>query len=450
MATSLQQLLDEITWRTGEPRWPALSIADNGLAHAGRALNRLAEYGLDSEGLGGPRESLVSGLGASCDAAAAALAQRSEGLLTNLMGAAADIAGRAAPRTGRAERWALSVEFAAAADGCAQLAQRLPGGDKTGQLDLVRRQAATIERAALANPPTQLARANLDRLVPVSELPAATVGSTAAAEAAAALVAAIYRADERGGITLRELRTVTAAAQISSEYIVAVATALPGGDQAQPWHSAGTAWHVARDATADFDDCRWTGPTEQSEVIAAALLVQSGLAHDLGPVTTPGTADLNERRNLPHFLSDLQTVANQNPVLASQLRAVARTWEQTGALSTAVNLVHLENMPNEWARAHLAGRSVRTRHANLDIITAALDRAAPLSTALAADFAHLAADRAPTQPHLTDLYASRAAGPRAGGQLLAAAHQAEQALAATRTPFNATTRHRPDGPNPGR
>jgi len=161
----------------------------------------------------------------------------------------------------------LSVEFAAAADGCAQLAQRLPGGDTIGQLDLVRRQAASIERAALANPPTQLARVNLDRLVPVSKLPAATVGSTAAAEAAAALVAAIYRADERGGITLRELRMVTAAAQISSEYIVAVATALPGGDQAQPWRAAGTAWHVARSATADFDDCRWTPPTEQSEVI---------------------------------------------------------------------------------------------------------------------------------------------------------------------------------------
>ena len=143
-------------------------------------------------------------------------------------------------------------------------------------------------------------------------------------------------------------------------------------------------------------------------------------------------------------------MANQNPVIAEQLAAVTRTWAQNGTLSTQVDLIHMEDMPAPWARAHVAGRSVRVRHDNLDIITAALDRAGTLSTGVAAELDKLAAGRPPAQPHLLDLYASRVATPASGEQLLAAAHKTEQALTATRTPFRATTTHRPDGPSPSR
>lgn len=451
MATSVQQLLDDIAARTAaNAAWPGVNTIGNGFRHAGRALERMVEYGLDTE-LGGPRERLVGQLAAACEAAGAALWSAPHGgEISDLMGAAADLAGRSAPHLGRAERWAMSVEFSTAADRCADLAQRLLGrGEEIGELDQVRRHAASIERDAFANPPDPTARAALDRLAPVPNPLRAMIGSQVAAETAAALVAAIDRADDRGGLTLRELRTVTATAQISSQYIGAVAASLPGGDLGQPGRSAAAAWHLARDATADFDDLRWTRRTEQSDVVAAALLVQAALADDLGPVIAPRTSDLSTRRDLPQFLSELQMVANQNPVLAGQLTDVSRGWARNETLSSPVDLVHMENMPTPWIRAHLEGRSVRAWQGNLDIMTAALDRAGSLSTAMAVDLDQIAAGR-PTQPHLTDVYARRVTGPHAGEQLLAAAQQAQQALAATRTPFRATTTHRPDRPVPDR
>lgn len=449
MATTVQQLLDEVTWATGDPPWLGMTMTDSGLAHAARGLKRLTDYGLDAEP-GGPRESVVGGLRAACEAAAATLGPAPASPVSDRMGAASDIVGRSAPQLGRGERWAISIEFAAAADQCAKFAQREPGGRGLDELNEVRLRAAAVERAAAANPPTQLARASLDRLVPISDLPAAQTGVHAAAEAAAALVTAITRADDRGGLTLRELRMVTASAQISSQYVAAVAAALPGGDEGEPGRSAAAAWHVARDATADFDDHRWTRRTEQSEVTAAALRVQSALSDEFGPVTSPVTSGLSGRRALPEFLAQLQLVANQNPVIAEQLTAVTRTWAQNGTLSAQVDLIHMENMPTPWVEAHLEGRSVRAWQGNLDIITAALDRAGTLSTGVAAELDQLAAGRPPAQPHLLDLYASRVATPASGEQLLAAAHKTEQALTATRTPFRATTTHRPDGPSPSR
>ncbi|MGI8681632.1 MAG: hypothetical protein ACR2JO_05780, partial [Mycobacteriales bacterium] len=105
MATTLQQLLDQLSRRAvdhGSPaRAAAVEDAAGALGHARRALHRLAIDGMD-RAVGSPRERMVDELAAACSAAAAPWPPGSgaAGPLTDLMGAAADFAGRLRPVLG--------------------------------------------------------------------------------------------------------------------------------------------------------------------------------------------------------------------------------------------------------------------------------------------------------------------------------------------------------------
>ncbi len=452
MATSVHQLLEKISARTVENSTrpnPTMNDAAGALGHAGRALRQMTVFGLNAR-LYRPRDRLVHQLSQACQTAERRLWPAPDGELTDLMGAAADIAGRTAPELGRSGRWAITVEFAAAADRCAAMVQRLIPTAEIVELRMIHEHAAAIERDAWANPPTQAATAAMDRLLPVSQLQPGMTGAQAAAEAAVALVSAIQRADQRGGLTLREVRAVTAGAELSTRYIAAVAAALPEADPAGPWRNAGGAWELIGRASQTFDDLHWNPRAAASDVVTWAVRIPYALEHSLGPLPGLDVESLERHRDLPQVLTNVQQVANQTPIIATELASTVRGWARNEILyADARHLAQMEKMPLDRIDDVIAGRRVRALPTDLDIITSSIDRAGSLSTSLAAELTRAPAAQ-PTQPHLASLYASRVARPEVGEQLLRASQQTEQALVATRTPFHAGTPHRPDRHSPGR
>ncbi len=454
MSTTIRQLFRRIAADTAEaaPRIPNAIDAIGALDHAGRALHRLAEAGLD-ERAGGSRDLLTADLGTACRAAAhqsGLVFGGGGGELTTCMGAAADLAGRAAFQLGRAERWAMSVEFATAADRCAALAQQVFQHSAADELSGVHRLAALVEQTAAAHPPSALGRAALDRLVPTTELRPAWAGTQVAAEAAAALVAAIDRADDRGGLSLREMRTITATAEVVSAYSAAVVAVLPPDVGEKPWRSTAVAWYVARASTEKFDDGRTNRAADDTDIVRAAQLIQAAIRYDLGPVTELDRAALHARPDLPHVLDELRLVTNQTPVLAGQLGTMARRWAGDGSLHAAArDLPVIDDIPHMRIRKIIADERIRASGPDLSDMRKAIHRAGALSTGLADALNRTADAGPPSQPHLAALYASHVNTPRAEQQLLAAAQETAHALTATRAPFQATT-PRPDGPSPGR
>ena len=453
MPTTLQQLLDEITAHTDpNPRDPFTSFKDDigALGHAGRALHALALDGIRPQ-VGALQDRMVRQLAAACDVAAN-LRWHNTGKLTDLAGAAADVAGRARPTMGRSERWAVAVGFAAAVDHLAALAHPVTPSASRPVLEQVGRSAAALEQLAQAFPPTPVGAAIMDRLVPLSYIPPGLSGTAATAEAAAALVTAIHRSPDRGGMTLREFRTVCATAQNVSECTVAVAAALSGGDAAAPWRSAAVAWQVVLDSTAALEDNRWGPHVNRTDVVATASTVTAALERDLGRAEAITAATFGARRDVPQVLHHLQLVVNQIPVIAEQLVAVTRHWAAVGSIRAyAADLPRMNNMPPEIIRDVLAGRPVMAVGAALDPLLAAGIRAGRLSTGLA-DALNRADDAGgpPPQPRLAAAYAHRLAAPDAASRLDRDARHVEQALAAVRTPFQTTPGHLATGPGPGR
>lgn len=454
MATTLGQLLNAATDHTNDnPRESAVTVAAlsdvlGALGHVGRAVDRLAVDGLDLH-LGSLRERLLAQLATACAEAATLMRWPHSGPLTDLVGAAADVAGQARPVMDRFARWAVGVEFAATADHCARLGSRLVPAEAAPVLLWVRHVAGGVERVALTDPPTPAGRAILDRLVPMSYVPPGLTGTAAAAEAAAGLVAAIDRAGARGGLTVREFRTVCVTGQVIAEYTAAVAATLDGGHSGPPGRSSAVAWQVVREASAAFDDGRWGAHLNRTDVVAAALTMAAALRHDLGAATAIDRAAVTERGDLPQVLAHLQVVANQNPVLADQLGAVTSGWAAKGTLRAhAADLPRMPDMPEQQIRDVLAGRRLQVPAAALDPLAAALTRAGRLSTGLAVQLDQTA-DPAlpPAQPRLTGLYAARLAVPGAGEHLAHDARHVEQALAAARAPFGSA---QPGGPDRGR
>ncbi|WP_246063767.1 hypothetical protein [Blastococcus colisei] len=362
------------------------------------------------------------------------------------MGAAADLAGRERPPVGRAERRAVCAEFAAAADQCAHLAQRLVPQATVYEFDEVRRLAAAVERDTLANPPGRAAGAVLDRLIPVTRVPVSFTGAQVAAEAAATLVAAIDRADGQGGLALREFRAVTAAAELSVRNIAAVAAALPGGDNGQPWRSAAIAWQVAGRATYLFEDGHGAPRTE---VTNWANLVPDALHRDLGPAAGIDASSLRARGDLQELVTACQQVANQIPVVADQLAATTLRWAKEGRLSaSARDLPQMEDMPEQRVRDVIAGHRVIASGQDLDPLTRSISRAGSLSTALADALNHAGPAGPPMQPKLAAAYAARIRAPGAPEDLVRQARDVEHALAASRMPFQSRPRPQ-EGTAPG-
>lgn len=441
MATSLHQLLDDVADHTERAAGPAaLPDAAVALGHAGRALHRLAIDGVDRVN-GSPRERMVDELAAACGAAAAPWPPGTGGAgpLTDLIGAAADVVGRLRPLMGPEERWAVAVEISAAADRCAELAHRLLPLAAPREIEAVRQAAAVIEQTAQHHPPALAAAAVLDRQMPWSDVPPGLTGTHVAAEASAALVAAISTAHERDGLTLREFRVVCATALSVSDYAAAFATRL-GEDDGQPWRSAAVAWQVLSNTAAVFKDGRWDLPT--NGVQSRAAIIPAALTRDLGALHTLDAGALHARPDLPLLLTHLQQSTNQLPVIAEQLHAATRRWAVEGLLrANARDLPPMEDMPEARVRQVMAGAQVQAVGPDLAPLSAAVGRAGSLSTALAAQLNQASLAGPPTQPRLTAWYADRSAGQRATAEIVSDARHVEQALAATRAPFGTGQPH---------
>lgn len=432
MPASLQQLLDDLTVQA-DTATPFGTIEDvtGSLGHLGRALTGLAQDGLTAAG--STRQQTVTELGAACSTVGR-LWPHTGGPLTDLAGAAADLVGHERLLMGRAQRWAVTVEVAAAADQCGELAQRLLPNAAVRELAAVRALAGAVERDAQSDPPATAAAAILDRLVPPPGPPPQGPGGTPV-DAFAALVAALDRAQRDDELTLRELRVVVAAAVVVSRDTAIVAAALTE-EKERPWEATAAAWHATGQATMAFEDGRRRLSIDPRNVSAWAKALVDAVHAELGPRT--GAETIRHRPDVAHHVVGVtRDVANQLPVLADELSAAVARWACTGQLyAYAKDLPPMEHMPEDRVRDVVAGRRVQARGEDLDRLGQAFGWAATLSTVLA-DALNRAAPSARSLPrHRAGKYTRPIRAPGTPERLLDRAQAVAQALAATRSPLS--------------
>jgi hypothetical protein len=384
VATSLQQLLDDLKARTGAPP-PTATIEDltGALAHLGRALTGLTDDGLTATA--SPRQRTATELAESCTATGR-LWPRTGGPLTDLAGAAADLIGRDRAAMGRRHRWTVTVELAVVADHCARLGRRLLPPEAAPELAFVRQSAADVERDAQADPPTADGYAVLDRLVP---LPTPPPGGTrvTALDAAAALLAALDQAQRSDDLPLRDFRAAVAAAEIISR--TAVGAAAEAGKDAGPLVVTGLAWQLAGHASMVFHDGRRGERGDRRGVVGWSQTLVGALRNEVD--AHAGTAGRREGSGPADVPAAVQQVIGHLPALGDQLAAAVDRWGHTGQFYVnARDLPPVEDMPEDRVSAVIAGQIVPARGADLDRLRQVVDRAADLSTGLA-DVVHRAA-----------------------------------------------------------
>ncbi|SFT82464.1 hypothetical protein SAMN05660657_03303 [Geodermatophilus amargosae] len=372
MATSARQLLDDLTARTGATA-PRATVEDvtGALAHVGRALTGLTEDGLTATAA--PQQRTATDLAEAC-ATVGRLWPHTGGPLTDLAGAAADLVGRDRAVMGRAHRWAVTVELAEVADHCARLGRRLLPPDAAPELTTVRELASAVERDAQAHPPTAAGYVVLDRLVPLPGPSHGEPGVTAL-DASAALGAALDRAGQQDGLTLREFRAAVAAVEITHRY--AAAFAGMAGQDAGALVITGLAWQLAGRASMVFKDGRPADPDDRRGVVRCAQALVSALRDGVDVQAEPsGPPDRNASADV---VAAVAQVVGQLPALAEQLAAAVDRWSRTGRLyANARDLPPMEDMPPDRVRAVIAGRHVEVRGADLDHLRATVHRAADL------------------------------------------------------------------------
>lgn len=425
MATTLQQLLDDVAVRATAPLQPAaIEDVTGALAHLGRALTGLTEDGLTPAG--SSRQQIAADLAAACTIAGR-LWPRTGGPLTDLTGVAADLVGRDRAIMGRSHRWAVTVELAEMADHCARLGHRLLPQAAVGELAAVRRLASAVERDAQTDPPTAHGAVILDRLVPMPGAPRRGSDVTAL-DASAALIAALGRAQRTGDLTLRDFRAAAAAAEISSRCAAAV-TAAATGDEPGRLPVAAVAWELTGRISMVFEDGRRVRPTDPQGVVPWARTLADALLGDVGSPADVGA--LRDRHDLARVAHGVQQVAHQIPVLADELTAAVDQWSRTGQLyASARTLPPMDDMPEDRVRDVIAGRHVQARGPDLNALAHVVGRAGALSSALADALNRAAPPGAPVQRHLAALYARQARSPDSAERLLGQAQAVERALAA--------------------
>ncbi len=312
-------------------------------------------------------------------------------------------------------RWATTIELAEAADHTARLGSRLLPQAAVAELTAVRRLAAAVERDALADPPAAAGFALLDRLVPSPGPPPPAVGATPL-DAAAALVAALDRAQRVDGLTLRDFRAAVAAAEITSRSAATI-TAAATGDDVGPLLVTGLAWQLAGRTSMAFHDAHRAGPCEARGVVAWAQALAGALRAEVG--SHADTAALHGRSDLALSAGRVRQVTAQLPVLGDHLAAAVDRWSHTGRLYTpARHLPRTDTMPEDRITAVIAGRHVRASGADLDRLRRVVDRAADLSTGLA-DALHRAVGNGPAvRPHQVDRHNREVRAPGAAERLL--------------------------------
>ncbi|MBB3084679.1 hypothetical protein [Geodermatophilus sabuli] len=417
MATTLQQLLDDLAEQAGAPA-PAAAIEDvtGALSHLGRALTGLTDDGLTPTA--SARQSTSTELADAC-ATAGRLWPTTGGPLTDLAGAAADLIGRDRVSMGRAHRWAVTVELAEVADRCARLGRRLLPESAAPELAFVRMIAAAVERDAQIDPPNAEGAAVLDRLVPMPRPPSGETAVTAL-DASAALVAALDRAGQAGNLALRDFRAGVAAAEITCRY-AAFTTGRAGGD-AGPLLVTGLAWQLAGRASTVFHDGQREEAGDRRGVVAWAQALVGALRHEVE--ADAGTTARRDGSEPVDVAAAAQRVTGQLPALGGKLIVAVGRWSRTGRLyANARDLPPMENMPLDRVSAVIAGRQVRASGTDLDRLRLAVGRAADLSTGLTHVLACAASPATASQRPL----------PSAPERLLDRAHAAALSLAAVRS-----------------
>jgi hypothetical protein len=435
VATTLQQLLDDLTEQAGAAV-PTAIIEDvtGALAHLGRALRGLGDDGLSPTA--SARQQTATELADVC-ASVGRLWPRTGGPLTDLAGASADLVGRERLTMGRSHRWAVTVELAEVADHCAQLGRRLLPHGAAPELAAVRELAAAVERDAQTDPPTPAGSVALDRPVPMPGLPSGASEMTAA-DASAALVAALDRAGRADGLTLRDFRAAVAAAEMTSRY--AAVAAGRAGEDAGPLFVTGLAWQVVGRASMTFDDGR-RGPSGDGwGVVAWSQALVGALRNEID--APADTARGRGQGELAGVAAAVLQAASHLPVLAERLSTAVDRWSRSGRLyANARDLPPMDDMPEDRVEAVIAGRQVQARGADLHRLRLVIDRAVELSTGLA-DALHLAAgpDRS-ARPHVADPYAPKVWAPGVAERTLGRAQDVDHDIAAIRSPRQATPAH---------
>ncbi|WP_116451696.1 hypothetical protein [Blastococcus litoris] len=428
MATTLQQLVDELAARATAAMQATIEDVTGALAHLGRALTGLTDDGLTPAG--SSRQQIAVDLAVACTIAGR-LWPRTGGPLTDLAGVAADLVGRDRAILGRSHRWAVTIELAEVADHCARLGHGLLPQAAVGELAAVRQLAAAIERDAQTDPPTTSGFVILDRLVPMPGVPRRGSDVTAL-DASAALTAALGRTQRTGELTLRDFRAAVAAAEISSRCAAAV-TAAATGEKPGRLPGAAVAWELTGRTSMVFEDGRRMRPTDPQGVVPWARTLADALLADVGSPADVGA--LRDRNDLARVTHGVQQVAHQIPVLAGEFAAAVDRWSRTGQLyASARDLPRMDNMPEDRVRDVIAGRRVQARGTDLNALAHVVGRAGALSTALADALNRAAPPGAPVQRHLAAFYARRARSPGSAEQLLGQAQAVERALAATPAP----------------
>ena len=437
MATTLQQLLDDLIHRAGaSPPTAIIEDATGALAYLGRAVNGLTQDGLTATD--GVRQRTAVDLGAACTTAGR-LWPATGGPLTDLAGAAADLIGRERAHMGRSQRWTVTVALAEAADACARLGRRLLPDAAVAELSGVRRVAAAVERDAQIDPPSDYTV--LDRQVPDARSSAAAL---TALDASAALTAALDRAQRADVLTLREFRAAVAAAEITTRFAAAIAAAATE-DAGGPHLVTGLAWQLAGRASMVFHDGQRAGPTDPRGVVAWARELAGAMRTDMGSYAD--ISALRDRRDVASLVPGVRQILNQLPFLAEQLATSVDRWARSGRLyAAAKDLPPVENMQAERVWAVIAGQTVPARGADFDRLRRTVDRAADLTTDLACVLNHAGTTGPATQRHLAEPHARRVQAPSAAEQLHDHARTVERTAGLHRTVVSLFGRERESEP----
>lgn len=378
MATTPQDLLDALGAQARR-RHPAAPIEDltTGLGHLGRGLERLAADGITTQP-GTPPEDAIRAVARWCTAVAD-LWQRAGGPLTDLAGVLADLAGRDSPKLTRAQRFALAVELSSAADDCARaLAEHLPPRAAAREIGELRRAAATVERSALREPPTGAAAAVLQHPVPPPGVPLIRPGAALAVDALAIVLHELETAPGHGGPTLREVRAVLAAAQMTAAHL---ATVIPNSPSPSAAPSAVSAWATAAELAQPFIDGHVLARPAPSRIVRACAVVPVALTADgLRSAAEPAETAASAARDRS---VELRRLGNLLPLLGEQIGLTVAHWARTERLlARAKDLTPAEDMPLDRVRQVVAGWRVPAEARDLQGLQRAVDQAADASLEL--------------------------------------------------------------------
>ena len=419
MPTSIRDLLqtleEEARYAAGTERQSR--DAAGALGELGRALHQLAQDGLELD-VNGRRETIARDLADSCEQNAATLNIDRAGRLTGLAGGVADVAAALRMETGRAQRWAITVEVASAARVLTTYAAE---GDnrRTADLAWTHLTARALIVQALKDTPAVQARAVLDRPVPRSMLTPDMSAAGAALESLTVISDRLRRsaADLGRRPTLLEVFAVTRAAESTTRYAITTAAALAG--EAMPdARPAAAIWYEVRDRLRPFVT---SAPLhlEDRDLGLWAQRAHSELRREFGSPDAPQLRESGGELKIA-AVRHLQAMANEIPAIAEHVATAVQQLADHGELhALADRLPFREQRLDQFLnrRAVVADR--------FDVVTV-MDRlgdAAKLGAEVATGLNHARGPASPElQPDLAAANAARAVPTRADPHAALVAH----------------------------